>query len=196
MPNIVSVDLVPPVLWAVPDLLPADELEAERKAMGVLTDYFRAVDAASVVEVLERADGGSPLGAEPPVFDGVEAKRVDPTVVLAMLIAAIRQVQWRVDLVKETTVWPTSPAPGPDSPGDEDDPWVTGPWVSELNPLVRDTLAAVRDSELPTIVARWVQAEELHGARVEDMQPVAEEIVLLTRRAREAGEQLYCWMCL
>lgn len=164
--------------------------------MGVLTDYFRAVDAASVVEVLERADGGSPLGAEPPVFDGVEAKRVDPTVVLAMLIAAIRQVQWRVDLVKETTVWPTSPAPGPDSPGDEDDPWVTGPWVSELNPLVRDTLAAVRDSELPTIVARWVQAEELHGARVEDMQPVAEEIVLLTRRAREAGEQLYCWMCL
>ncbi|MFF4010582.1 hypothetical protein [Streptomyces sp. NPDC001717] len=121
---------------------------------------------------------------------------MDPTVVLAMLIAAIRQVQWRVDLVEEVTVWPASPVPCPDGPEDEDDPWVTGPWVSELNPLVRDTLAAVRDSEVPTIVARWVQAEELHGARVEDMQPVAEEIILLARRALEAGEQLYCWMSL
>lgn len=164
--------------------------------MGTLTDYFRAVDAASVVAVLERADGGSPLVAEPPVFDGVEAKHVDPTVVLAMLIAAIRQVQWRVDLVEEVTVWPTSPAPRPDGPEDEDDPWVTGPWVSELNPLVRDTLAAVLDSDVPAIVARWVQAEELHGASVEDMQPVAEEIILLAGRAREVDEQLYCWMCL
>lgn len=164
--------------------------------MGALTDYFRAVDAASVVEALERADGGSPLAAGPPVFDGVETKHVDPAIVLAMLIAAIRQVQWRVDLVKETTVWPTSPAPGPDGSEDEDDPWVTGPWVSELDPQVRDTLAAVRDSEVPAIVARWVRAEELHGARVEDMQPVAEELILLAGRALEAGEQLYCWMCL
>ncbi|MFE9853656.1 hypothetical protein ACFYPN_33415 [Streptomyces sp. NPDC005576] len=164
--------------------------------MGALTDYFRAVDAASVVEELKRADGGSPLSAGLPVVDGVEAKHVDPTVVLAMLIAAIRQVQWRVDLVEEVPLWPTSPVPGPDGLEDEDDPWVTGPWVSELNPLVRDTLAAVRDSEVPTIVARWVQAEELHGARVQDMQPVAEELILLARRALEAGEQLYCWMCL
>ncbi|MCC0100515.1 hypothetical protein K7B10_38260 [Streptomyces flavotricini] len=164
--------------------------------MGALTDYFRAVDAASVVETLGRADGGSPLGAGPPVFDGVETKHVDPTVVLAMLIAAIRQVQWRVDLVEQVTVWPTSPVPGPDGPEDEDDPWVTGPWVSELDPLVRDTLAAVHDSEVPTIVARWVQAEELHGARAEDMQPVAAEIVLLARRALGADERLYCWMCL
>lgn len=34
--------------------------------MGALTDYFRAVDAASVVEELKRADGGSPLSAGPP----------------------------------------------------------------------------------------------------------------------------------
>ncbi|KMO94611.1 hypothetical protein ACS04_28900 [Streptomyces roseus] len=164
--------------------------------MGALTDYFRAVDAASVVEVLKRADGGSPLAGALPAFDGVETKHVDPTVVLAMLIAAIRQVEWRTDLVEEVTVWPTSPVPGPDGPGAEDDPWVTGPWVSELSPLARDTLAAVRDFEVATIVAKWVQAEELHGARAEDMQPVAEELVLLARRAREAGEQLYCWMCL
>ncbi|GAA3478225.1 hypothetical protein [Streptomyces yanii] len=165
--------------------------------MGVLTDYFRAADAASVVQALEQTDGGSPLvGPECPVFDGVEAKRVDPAVILAKLIAAVQQIPWRVDLVEETTVWPASPAPGSDNLEDEDNPWVTGPWVSELHPLARDTLAAVGDSEVPTIVARWVQAEELRGTRVEDLQPLAEELILLARRAREAGEQLYCWMSL
>jgi hypothetical protein len=41
-----------------------------------------------------------------------------------------------------------------------------------------------------------VQAEELRGTRVEEMLPLAEELILLARRAREAGEQLYCWMSL
>lgn len=164
--------------------------------MGVLSDYFRAADAASVVRVLKETDGGSPLYAEPPAFDGVEAKGVDPAVVLAQLIAAVQQTEWRVDLVEETTVWPTSPAPGPDGPGAEDDPWVTGPWVSELGPRTRDTLAAVRDFDVPAVVGRWVRAEELRGARVEDVRPVAEELVLLAGRAREAGDRLYCWMSL
>lgn len=164
--------------------------------MGVLTDYFRAVDAATVVRALKQADGGSPLCANPPVFDGVEAKRVDPAVVLAQLIAAIRQVPWRVNLVEETTVWPTSPTPGPDSPVTEDDPWATGPWVSELHPLTRDTLAGVRDPDVPTVVAHWVQAEELHGARAEDMQPLAKKLISLARRAHDANHQLYCWMSL
>ncbi len=90
-----------------------------RVTMGVLIDYFRAPDAASVVRVLKQTDGASPLGTEPSVFDGVEAKGVDPTVVLAMLIAAIRQVAWQVDLVEETTVWPASPVPGPEDTEDE-----------------------------------------------------------------------------
>ncbi|GGZ40090.1 hypothetical protein [Streptomyces bluensis] len=60
----------------------------------------------------------------------------------------------------------------------------------------RDTLAGVRDTEVPAIVARWVRAEELRGARVEDMQPLAEELILLARRAQDAGELLYCWMSL
>ncbi|MFJ9588741.1 hypothetical protein [Streptomyces acidicola] len=122
--------------------------------MGVLSDYFRAVDSASVVRVLEQTDGGAPLFTDPAVFDGVEAKGVDPSVVLAQLIAANHQVEWRVDLVKETTVWPASPAPGPNGPAAEDDPWVTGPWVSELHPPAWDTLVGVRDGEVPAIVAR------------------------------------------
>jgi hypothetical protein len=164
--------------------------------MGVLIDYFRAPDAASVVRVLKQTNGESPLSTEPSVLEGVEAKAVEPTVVLAMLIAAIRQVAWQVDLVEETTVWPASPLPGPEDAEDEASPWLTGPWVSELRPPVRDTLAAVRDLDVPAITAAWVQAEELHGARAEDMQPVAEDLIRLARRAREADEQLYCWQCL
>ncbi|MEU4153055.1 hypothetical protein [Streptomyces sp. NPDC026659] len=164
--------------------------------MGVLTDYFRAADAASVVRVLERTAGGSPLYAESPAFDGVEAKRVDPAVVLGQLIAAVHQTEWRVDLVGETTVWPTSPTPGPDGPEGEDDPWVTGPWVSELHPLARDTLAGVHASEVPAVVARWVRAEELRGACAEDMRPLAEALIGLAGRARDAGDRLFCWMSL
>jgi hypothetical protein len=35
---------------------------------------------------------------------------VDPTVVLGMMIAAIRQVSWSVDLVRDRLVWPGFPA--------------------------------------------------------------------------------------
>ncbi|MDR3079704.1 MAG: hypothetical protein LBV60_02025 [Streptomyces sp.] len=164
--------------------------------MGVLTDYFRAGDAASVVQALERTGGGPLVGAQQPAFDGVEAKGVDPVVILGMLIAAVNQVPWNVDLVGETTVWPTTQAPGPDGPQDENDPWATGPWVSELGAVVRDTLAGVPDADVSAVVARWVQAEELRPASVEDMKPLAEELVRLARRAQEADEQLYCWICL
>ncbi|MFC8392709.1 hypothetical protein [Streptomyces sp. CB02400] len=77
--------------------------------MGVLTDCFRAPDAAAVVQSLEETDGGSPLFAEPPLLDGVDAKGVDPAVVLGRPIAVILRTEWRVDLVEQTTVRPPSP---------------------------------------------------------------------------------------
>src|SRR5690348_16731250 len=102
--------------------------------MGVLTDYFRAPDAA-VVRALELTGGGRPdfddgSGAG---FDGVEAKRIDPVVLLGLLVAAIRREEWQPGTVPEAPVWPTTPQPGPDGPGGEDDPWTTGPWVTELS---------------------------------------------------------------
>ncbi|MFI2203186.1 hypothetical protein ACH47Z_20840 [Streptomyces sp. NPDC020192] len=164
--------------------------------MGVLTDYFRAADAAAVVRVLERTEGGSPVCPGPGVFDGVEAKRLDPDVVLGELIAAIRRVPWSVDLVTEKSVWPTTPTPGPDGPASDEDPWATGPWVTELGTGARDTLAGIPDAEVPAAVARWVECEELRGTRAEDVRPLAEELIRLARRASDAGERLYCWICL
>ncbi|WP_282202025.1 hypothetical protein [Kitasatospora fiedleri] len=164
--------------------------------MGVLTDYFRAADAASVVRALECADDRLLVGGGDPHFDGVEAKRLDPDLVLGELIAAVRRVPWKAGLVADRPVWPTTPAPGPGGPQGEDDPWATGPWVVELDTAVRDTLAGVSDADVPAIVARWVRAEELHPADADDMQPLAEELIRLARRARAADEQLYCWICL
>ncbi|MFE4397250.1 MULTISPECIES: hypothetical protein [Streptomycetaceae] len=172
--------------------------------MGVLTDYFRAGDAATVVRALELGDGvlppfdgdGSSGGAFDGAFDGVEAKGVDPTVLLGQLVAAALGEPWRVDLVTETAVWPTTPAPGPSGPEDEDDPWATGPWVTRLGPAARDALAGVPDERVPEVVARWAEAEEWGGADPSDLLPLVEELIALARRARAAGEQLYCWMSL
>ncbi|MCC9311302.1 hypothetical protein LN042_30295 [Kitasatospora sp. RB6PN24] len=164
--------------------------------MGVLTDYFRAADAASVVQALERTDDPPLVSGGDSLFDGVMAKRLDPDIVLGELIAAIRQHPWEAGLVDQSPVWPTTPAPGPGGPQDEDDPWATGPWVVELGAAARDTLAGVRDSDVPAITARWVQSEALRPAGVEEMRPLVDELVRLARRAREAGERLYCWICL
>ncbi|MFG2913396.1 hypothetical protein ACGF0D_10960 [Kitasatospora sp. NPDC048298] len=164
--------------------------------MGVLTDYFRAADAATVVRALEPTDGGlPPLGADGS-FDGVAAKGVDPDVVLGQLLAAVLGEPWHVDLVTETAVWPTTTPPGPSGLADEDDPWATGPWVTELGGATRDALAGVPDDRIPEVVARWAEAEEWDGADPADLLPLAEELIALARRARAAGEQLYCWICL
>ncbi|SPT50222.1 Uncharacterised protein [Actinomadura madurae] len=179
------------------DLLLARKSGAlEEKPVGVLTDYFRAADAEVVVQAMKRLDGGPLVGTGSPAFDGVEAKGVDPAVVLGKLIGAIKQVPWSVRLVEDSVVWPTTPAPGPEGPWEEDDPWATGPWVSELDNAARDALAGVRDADVSKVVAEWVQAEELHGAHADDMEPLATELIQLARRARDAGDHLYSWVCL
>ncbi|MEU4120165.1 hypothetical protein AB0F71_37395 [Kitasatospora sp. NPDC028055] len=162
--------------------------------MGVLTDYFRAPDAEAVVRALDAADGS--LAAVRADFDVVEAKRIDPGVVLAQLVAAIRAEPWRVDLVEDTPIWPTTPRPGPDGPRGEDDPWATGPWAFELDDATRDTLAELPDERIPEAVRQWAEAEEWGGVDPADLAPLAGELIALARRARAAGERLYCWICL
>ncbi|MFF2350757.1 hypothetical protein ACFVVL_13325 [Kitasatospora sp. NPDC058115] len=164
--------------------------------MGVLTDYFRAADDAAVLAALHDAEGGPPVGGPGAVFDGVEAKGVDPDVVLGQLIAVVRRVEWAVDLVGGTPVWPTTPPPGREGPADEDDPWATGPWVMRLGRPVRDTLAELPEAGLAEVAARWAAAaEELPGADGEGLRPLVQELSGLARRARAAGEDLYCWLC-
>ncbi|MFD8701204.1 hypothetical protein ACFV1W_01095 [Kitasatospora sp. NPDC059648] len=166
--------------------------------MGVLTDYFRAPGAAAVVRALELTEGSRPGFGEVSdgAFDGVMAKGVDPAVLLGQFVAAIRAEPWRADLVGQKPVWPTTAPPGRDGPWDEDDPWASGPWVVELDDAARDALAEARDDRIPAAVARWAEAEEWGGADPAQLLPLAEGLIALARRARTAGERLYCWICL
>ncbi|MBW4722353.1 hypothetical protein [Saccharothrix obliqua] len=160
--------------------------------MGVLTDYFRAADAADVVRVVEQ--DLHPLDGWQPGFDGVSAKQIDPVVVLGILVAAVRDVPWEPGVVGQRAVWPTTPKPER-GVYVEDDPWLEGPWVFELDTATRDVLADVPDAALPGLGERWSRSEEVMWSGPE-LAELAGELSALARRAREAGELLYCWTCL
>lgn len=162
--------------------------------MGVITDYFRAADADTVVAAIRAADGLPLILGERAVFDGVAAKAIDPDVVLGALINAIESASEPTD-VEDTWVWPTTPPPGRNGTAD-DDSWLTGPWVSQLPETTRDLLAGTADADLPAVVTRWVRSEELEGATADDMLSLLTELVGLARRARDNDESLFCWICL
>jgi hypothetical protein len=166
--------------------------------VGVLFDYFRAPDANTAKQALELPAG--PL-LPAPAFDGVEAKAVDPTVILGQLIAFIRRTPLEPNVVGATLVCP----PPENAPATEEaynelpegSPWKEGPWLQELAPEVRDALATVDDGQLSNLAAQWVQIEEFpHGLDVKVIRLLIQELVGLARRARDSGDQLYCWSSL
>lgn len=158
--------------------------------MGVLFDYFRAADPAAVAKLMEATAGHSPIYPDGPVVaDGVDAKGIEPVVTLGQLIAMILDVEWDTALADGDLVWPAGES------GEDDD----GPWVQAVNQQARDALAGVDDARLPELAERWAGIEELSAASpeaVEGLHAVATDLVALARRARAAGDQLYCWMSL
>jgi hypothetical protein len=158
--------------------------------MGVICDYFRAADAEYAV--LAIASG--PLNGG---FDTVEAKGIDPTVMLGQLIAFIRGTPWSPDTVATQPVWPP-PKVEPTSKEvydrlPENSPWRTGPWLFELNGDTRDALASMNDARLPELAGRWAQIEEFRGSESgTSLLPLLKELVGLARRARINSEPLYC----
>jgi hypothetical protein len=63
---------------------------------------------------------------------------------------------------------------------------------------VRDWLASTSDERIPEIVAKWSQIEEFAPADLDSAQlhAMVVDLVDLARRARMAGDELYCWCCL
>lgn len=91
----------------------------------------------------------------------------------------------------------TSPRPRLGGEFDEDSPWATGPWVEDLGAAFRDSFADVDDRRLPQICERWWPIEELPGAGdVAWAVEIAESFVALARRVGDAGQSVYCWLCL
>ncbi|MEV5703770.1 hypothetical protein [Actinoallomurus sp. NPDC052274] len=83
--------------------------------MGVLYDYFRAPDGETAFRLLDEGDGTPPGPATVHAdIDALDAKGIDPDVILGQLIAFMRNVPWSVDLVQTVGVWPPPETEGLD----------------------------------------------------------------------------------
>ncbi|MGW6500017.1 hypothetical protein [Nonomuraea angiospora] len=132
-----------------------------------------------------------------PSFDAVEAKGIDPVVILGQLIALAREIPYGLDVVRTATVYPP-PEGAPATVEEwealpEDSPYKEGPVIEELPADVRDTLAGIPESRLGELAERWGQIEEFAG--FPPALRVLAELRDLARRAREEGEMLYCRFC-
>lgn len=170
--------------------------------MGVLYDYFRAPDQKTALMLLDEG-GGVPAGPTTvhADVDALDAKGIDPHVVFGQLIAFLLDVPWSVDLIETVFVWPsgeTEPVSSEDhGRPPADSPWHTGPWLEEFSDRIRDALADVDDGALPEIAERWARIEEFDGYMdAVGARDVIDGFVALARRARQAGDRLYCWCSL
>lgn len=146
--------------------------------MGVLNDYFRAVNDEDAARVRSMAGPTAEPG-----FDAVDAKGVDHSVVLGQLIALARSVEWTPDLCDGQLVAAASDVEN-------------GPWVVRLGDDVRDTLADLAPESLPALAQRWAATEELLGTPADELRVVLEQLRALASRARDAGDALYEWCSL
>jgi hypothetical protein len=149
--------------------------------VGVLFDYFRAPDASTAAAVLERL--GGPRDPDGLLLDAVAGKGFEPAVMLRTLQSLLTGVPY--DELPEAEV-ELLVMEGED-----------GPWIVQLSEELRDALADAQLSRLPAVAEQWVRTEEFW-----EQPPAAEvlsflgEVTALARRARQAGERLYCWICL
>jgi hypothetical protein len=168
--------------------------------MGVLYDYFRAPDDRTAAAVGDRI--GGPLVPDPPAkqaLDGVDAKGIDPTVILGKLLAAIRSTAWAVDIVGAEPVFPPGPKPTRETMASfpPDSPWFSGPWIDRLADRTRNDLAGIQADQLDALAATWGGIEEFGGR--EDpllVRHLITELSALAGRAAADGDHLYCWTSL
>ncbi|MBG0827009.1 hypothetical protein HS041_04430 [Planomonospora sp. ID67723] len=170
--------------------------------MGLFFEYYRAADreAALVRPEASRAIE-EPHGVSG--FDVVEAKWIDTWGTLNKLVAIIADADLSTKLVTTVALYPSYPSPAPQSDEEwdalpDDSPYLSSVGIEELSVNVRDLLAGADDARLPMLVERWAKIEEFSAFSSVDMEylrSVAEDLVGLSRRAREHGQQLYCWSC-
>jgi hypothetical protein len=147
--------------------------------VGVLFDYFRASDASNAAAVLEQVVG--PRDPEAPALDAVAGKGFEPEVMLRKLQSLLTGVPY-----EELSEAELVAMEGED-----------GPWIVQLSEELRDALADAQASRLPVVVERWVRTEEFWDqATATEVLPFLDEVTALAGRARQAGERLYCWICL
>jgi len=161
--------------------------------MGVLYDYFHASDHSAAVDraIGPGGDWLRGVSLEQAGVDRVDAKGLDPNVVLAQLVAYAEAVPFADQGDQPELVWPETPYPRgePTEPGS---PWETGLILQQLPDRWRDVLADLPEEAVPMVAAQWYEIEEVDFADYLDVKDTVDTFVALAGRARAADAHLYC----
>ncbi|WP_181802482.1 hypothetical protein [Streptomyces shenzhenensis] len=165
--------------------------------MGVLYDYFHATDHTTAVNQAIGPGGDWRRGTslEEAGADWIEAKGLDPNVVLGRLVAYAEGIPFTDQQDTPELVWPEPPYPQGE-PTDPDSPWGTGLVLQQLPDRWRDILAVLPEDAVPMVAAQWYEIEEVDFADYLDAQETVGTFKALAFRARTAGAHLYCRCCL
>ena len=160
--------------------------------MGVLYDYFHATDDAAAVKQAIGPGGdwchGMPL--EETGADWIDAKGLDPSVVLAKLVAYAEGAPFTDQQDAPELIWPEPPFPQ-SIPTEPDSPWNAGPILQRVPDRWRDVLGALPEEALPMLAAKWYEIEEVDFADYLVARDAAAKFLALSCRARVAGASLY-----
>lgn len=131
--------------------------------------------------MLERL--GGPRDPDAPPLDAVAGKGFEPAVMMRRLQSLLTGVPYQELPAAEGELLAME--------GED------GPWVWQLSEELRDALADAQPSRLPAVAEQWVRTEEFwEQPPAAEVLPFLGQVTALARRARQAGERLYCWICL
>ncbi|MEU2425848.1 hypothetical protein ABZ619_33405 [Streptomyces sp. NPDC007851] len=161
--------------------------------MGVLYDYFLATDHATAVDQAIGPGGDWLSGTWPAEAgaDWIDAKGLDPDVVLGQLVACAEDIPFADQQDTPELVWPEPPYPR-EEPSDPDSPWNTGLVLQQLPDRWRDILAGLPEDAVPAVAAQWYEIEEIDFADHLDAGTTVATFTALATRAQLAGAHLYC----
>ena len=161
--------------------------------MGVYFDFFRVQDDDAAVAT--RTFPAGPLGPGPGQdagIDGCATKSVFPDPHLELLVALAAGTPYDPGLRTSERLWPPADTP---PPVDEDSIWFTDPSIERLATRVRDGLAAIDVPRAGDLATRWLPELGI-GFTHEQVTALVGELAGFARRARDAGQQIYCWSTL
>ena len=161
--------------------------------MGVYFDFFRAENDEAAVRTRTFETG--PLGPGPGQdagIDGCETKSVFPDPHLEILVALAAGVPYERGPWTSERLWPPADTP---PPVDEDSIWFTDPSIERLATRLRDGLAAIDEARAGELAAAWLPELGI-GFTHEQVTVLVAELGRFARRARQAGQEIYCWSVL
>lgn len=148
--------------------------------MGVLFDYFSAPSDAAAGAVVEAGPSREEAGELPAVLD----TGIDPVVMVGTLEALLTGRSY--EEVTQDARWGKAVVVL-----DEGERVV----VTLTDQLVH-ALADADDERLTEVAESWAATEEFHGRGEADvLAGTLGDLATLARGARDAGQGVYCWVC-